>query len=363
MQPGHLIHHEPIATSITGARAWRVRYLSRDIAERDQEATGLVIAPAAAGSDRPIVTWCHGTTGLGDAACPSAQPDPARELTGYFTPQSTRQIDYGVPGLQAMIAAGWVVCATDYQGLGSPGVHQYTVGATNARDGVFIARAAQHLDAGAGTQLGVIGWSQGGNAAATAAELDAADFGELDLVGSVLYSPGVPIMALAHPVGDSAGLSDPTATPTAHLLMILKGMAAAFDGLDVADILTPLGVELIETAWNDQPVHHLDDVIKRQFRLKGALVRSDPQNFDAWKAAIARSSAGQKTPRCPLLLCVDAFGGGLVVPVPWQDAYQQAVEAHGGQLERIEFPHDDHFSLPQSAAPQAQAWLAARFTT
>jgi len=123
MQPGHLIHHEPIDTAISGARAWRVRYLSRDLAGRDQEATGLVIAPAAAGADRPILTWCHGTTGLGDAACPSAQPDPARELTGYFTPGSTRQIDYGVPGLQAMIDAGWVVCATDYQGLGSPGVH------------------------------------------------------------------------------------------------------------------------------------------------------------------------------------------------------------------------------------------------
>jgi hypothetical protein len=60
-------------------------------------------------------------------------------------------------------------------------------------------------------------------------------------------------------------------------------------------------------------------------------------------------------------LCVDAFGGGLVVPVPWQEGYQQAAEAHGAELERIDFPADDHFSLPQSAAPQAQAWLATRF--
>ena len=99
MQPGHLIHHEPVETSITGARAWRVRYLSRDMAGRDHEVTGMVIASVAAGTDRPLVTWCHGTTGLGDAACLSAQPDPACELTGYFTPQSTQQIDYGVPGL------------------------------------------------------------------------------------------------------------------------------------------------------------------------------------------------------------------------------------------------------------------------
>ena len=63
----------------------------------------------------------------------------------------------------------------------------------------------------------------------------------------------------------------------------------------------------------------------------------------------------------PAALVCRLIRGGLVVPVPWQDGYQQAIEAHGAQLDRLDFPHDDHFSLPQSAAPQAQAWLAARF--
>lgn len=362
MQPGHLIHYEPLETAITGAQAWRVRYLSRDMAGTDHDVTGIVVAPAGDGADRPIVTWCHGTTGLGDAACPSAQPDPARELMPYFAPEATQQIDYGVPGLQAMIDAGWVVCATDYQGLGSPGMHQYTVGPTNARDALFIARAARHLDAGAGTKLAAIGWSQGGNAAAALPELDAADFGELVLVGSVLYSPGVPIAALEFPTGDSAGLSDPTTAPTAHLLMILMGIASVVPGLQLGDILTPLGVELMETAWNHQPVHHLDDTIRRTFRLKGALVRADPQNFAGWKAGIVASSAGLKAASCPLLLCIDTFGGGMVVPNVWQEGYATSAEAHGATIDRLEFPHDDHFSLPVSATPQALAWIADRLT-
>ena len=362
MQPGHLIHHEPLETQLHGARAWRVRYLSSDLAGATHEVTGFVVAPDAPGEDRPIVTWCHGTTGLGDAACPSAQPDPARELTDYFSPESTQQIDYGVPGLQTMIDAGWVVCATDYQGLGTPGVHQYTVGPTNARDALFIARAAGHLDAGTGTQLATIGWSQGGNAAASLTELDAADFGDLSLVGSVLYSPGVPVAALEFPTGDSAGLSDPTAAPTAHLLMILMGIASFVPDLELTDLLTPLGAEIMEAAWNNQPVHHLDDTIKRLFRLKGAIVRSDPQNFDGWKAAIVASSAGLKTPLCPILMCVDSFGGGVVVPVVWQDGYAKSAEAHGAHIERLEFPHDDHFSLPTSATPQALSWITTRFT-
>jgi len=39
-----------------------------------------------------VMSWCHGTTGLGDAACPSAQPDPARELITYFTISGRRPL-------------------------------------------------------------------------------------------------------------------------------------------------------------------------------------------------------------------------------------------------------------------------------
>ena len=79
-EPGSLLSQERQDTGIKDARAWRVRYVSRDVNGTAHEASGLVIAPQAKGADRPILTWCHGTTGLGDAACPSAQPDPAREL-------------------------------------------------------------------------------------------------------------------------------------------------------------------------------------------------------------------------------------------------------------------------------------------
>jgi hypothetical protein len=151
--------------------------MSKDINDVAHEVTGIVIAPAKPGKDRPILTWCHGTTGLGDVACPSAQPDPARELTVYFSPGATQQIDYGVPGVQGFIDAGYVVCATDYQGLGNSEVHQYMVSPTNARDAVFIAHAAREFETGAGTQLLAYGWSQGGGTAASVAELGDGDFG------------------------------------------------------------------------------------------------------------------------------------------------------------------------------------------
>lgn len=174
-----LISSEKISTSISGAEAYRVRYRSSDVQGKPTESTGLVIAPASAGTNRKVMSWAHGTTGMGDAACPSAQPDPARELTLYFAAGSTTQIDYGVPGVQGYLDDGWIVAATDYQGMGTDEVHQYTVNRTNARDAVNIVHAVREMNLGAGTEFGVVGWSQGGGTAGAAAELDPVDYGEL----------------------------------------------------------------------------------------------------------------------------------------------------------------------------------------
>lgn len=353
-----LLEHEEIATALREARAFRVRHASHDVGGVATEATGLVIVPTAPGEDRPILTWCHGTTGLGDAACPSAQPDPARALITYFTPEATQQIDFGVPGVQAFLDDGWIVCATDYQGLGTPGMHQYAVNRTNAIDAVSIARAARELGVGAGTVLASAGWSQGGGACAAVAELDDADYGELRLIGCVPMSPAVPSIALRQPSGPAAGLADATIPPDSHLVMLLCGTAAACPELDLADVLTPLGRELMGTAWNHQPVHHLNDTLARAFRLKGPILAVDQARMPAWVAAFERCSAARVRPRCPILLCVDAFDGGTVVPVPWQTAYAAAVTGLGGQIETRVYPDDDHFSLPDSCVDDARAWLA-----
>lgn len=365
MTPGTLISSEDQPTSITGARAWRIRYSSRDVNGVAHEVTGLVIAPAAAGTDRPILTWCHGTTGLGDAACPSAQPDPVRELTTYFTAESTQQIDYGVPGLQGLIDDGWVVCATDYQGLGTEGMHQYVVNRTNARDAVNIAHAARELDAGAGTRLGCMGWSQGGGTAAAVAELDPDDYRDLTLVGTVPMSPAVPSVFLANPGagGPAAALTDPTVPPDSHLVMLFCGYQAANPTtLALSDVFTPLGEEIIRSAWNSQPVHHLNDTLGRLFRLRGPVLQKEIGNKDAWMAAVAKGSAAQTRPVAPVLMCVDSFDGGTVVPVAWQTEYAEAVTKLGGDIETREYPHDDHFSLPQSCVDDARVWLRSKLS-
>jgi pimeloyl-ACP methyl ester carboxylesterase len=358
-KPGTLVDHKEIDTAITGAKARRIRYHSSDVNGKLHEVTGLVIAPSGQAADRPVMTWGHGTTGLGDAACPSAQPDPAREIITYFQAESTQQIDYGVPGLQGFIDAGWVVCATDYQGLGTPGTHQYTVNRTQARDTVNIVHAARSLPVGAGTSVGCMGWSQGGGTAAAVAELDPGDYGDLNLMGTVAMSPGVPKVILA--AADqalAAGLSDPTAPPDGHLVMTLAGFQAANpDQLALSDVFTPLGVTIIETGWNHLPVHHFSDVLVRMFRLHGPILNKTPGNWSAWEQAIAAGSATLVRPVCPVLVCMDTFDGGTVIPVSAQQAYVKAVSALGGKVETREYPKDDHFALPASCVHSARDWL------
>lgn len=358
--PGTLIDSTEISTTITGARAWRIRYESRDTNSKPTESTGLVIAPSSSGTDRRVLTWAHGTTGLGDAACPSAQPDPARELTVYFSIEATQSIDYGIPGLQAFIDDGWVVCATDYQGLGTPGMHQYIVNRTNARDAVNIVHAARQLDVGAGTTVGCMGWSQGGGAAAAVAELDVDDYGDLHLIGTVTMSPGVASIAVTNPAGPSAALAGGDSPPDSHVVMLLAGIASATDGLELGDVFTPLGVDIINGAWNSQPVHHLNDTIARLFRLKGPILDLKPGVMEAWKKAIEGGSAAQVKPVCPVFMCVDGLDGGTVVPVAWQNAYADAVKKFGGDITIKEYPNDDHFSLPYSCVGDARSWLNER---
>lgn len=357
---GTLLAHEEIATSITGSRAFKVRYASKDVNGVSTESTGLVIAPAAAGSYRPVMTWMHGTTGIGNAGCPSAQPDPARELVTYFDIHGSA-IDYGVPHVQAFIDDGWIVCATDYQGLGTPGVHQYAVNRTNGRDGLYIVHAARALDVAMGTAVAGAGWSQGGGAVAAFAELDAEEYADLHVFGVVAFSPGVAGAALKS--GAAAAMGAPDVPIDSHGFMLIAGLAAAYpDTLGLEDLLTPLGMEIAETTYDELTVHHLNDVLARNFHHVGPILRSDPQNLGAWRDAILHSTAGQRTPVCPILVCEDLANpeGRFPCPLPWQDAYVEEITTLGGDVEVKRYPNDDHFSLCRTAGPDAKAWLESK---
>jgi hypothetical protein len=52
---------------------------------------------------------------------------------------------------------------------------------------------------------------------------------------------------------------------------------------------------------------------------------------------------------------------GTLNPLPWQQALATEVTKLGGNVETKEYPNDDHFSLPNSCAPDARKWLNGLF--
>ncbi|MDJ0395360.1 lipase family protein [Rhodococcus sp. G-MC3] len=197
--PGDVIRTEPssLALSVPGiggtlpGNATRIMYRSTDSNDQPNAVTGTYIDPAAEWTGpgpRPLVVVAPGTQGQGDQCAPSRMLN--RLIT--YTPPLGVMVEYEVLAAYSLLSQGYGVVITDFEGLGTPGAHTYVNRASEAHAVLDAARAAQRLQ---GTKItadgpvGTYGYSQGGGAAAAAAEL-AGDYApDLDLVGSYAGAP------------------------------------------------------------------------------------------------------------------------------------------------------------------------------
>jgi len=128
--PGALIAQEDMPGAPLGATAERILYRSVGLHGEPIAVSGVVIVPRGdpPAGGWPIVAWAHPTSGVVSKCAPSRAQ--------FFFRQ--------VQGLNGMLARGYIVAATDYPGLGTPGPHPYLIGASEARaviDAVRVARA------------------------------------------------------------------------------------------------------------------------------------------------------------------------------------------------------------------------------
>lgn len=175
-EAGTLVSAEPVVDTPPGSQAWRIAYWTRSEDDRPLRVTGMVVAPreAAPRAPRNIVAWAHGTSGVVERCAISTNP-------AFFEV---------TPGLSEMIAAGYVVAAPDYPGLGSPMPHGYLAGRETARSVLDAARAARQIPgAHAGSDLVVWGESQGGHAALWTAAEAPRYARELNLLGVAAAAP------------------------------------------------------------------------------------------------------------------------------------------------------------------------------
>src|SRR5690348_9050648 len=181
-RPGDIVWVSSIAAP-KGARAWKILYHSRTIEGRDIAVSGVIVTPTgkAPKGGRPLLSWAHGTRGIADSCAPSRRSAVASEI----------------PGINELVKAGYTVAATDYEGLGTPGVHPYLVGDSEAHGILDIARAAQHFkDAQAGKDVLVAGHSEGGQGAVFAGEIAPQYAPDLHLLGVVAIAPATELTTM-----------------------------------------------------------------------------------------------------------------------------------------------------------------------
>ncbi|MDC4435403.1 lipase family protein [Acinetobacter baumannii] len=144
---------------------------------QEVQATSLVFTPNTQPpvGGWPIVVWAHGTTGVADVCAPSkaALADSTKDL------------------ISKLLAAGYVVVAPDYEGLGTPGIHPFLNVKSEAfsiTDAVVAARNyLSQRNLLTSKKWVTVGHSQGGHAALGAAQY--ASRAQLEYKGTVAVAP------------------------------------------------------------------------------------------------------------------------------------------------------------------------------
>lgn len=376
---GQIVSQESIPTPVAGAQAWRIAYISSDVSGRKTIVTGLVMAPVgpAPAGGRPIMAWAHGTTGPAENCGPSQVLSPAQGLNEYFLMDGDSWTDYGLPNVEAFIQEGYVVVATDYQGLGGGGRHQYAVAATQARDVIDSIRAAGSMKvSGAGHKAIIYGWSQGGGATIAAASLPdyiarhgtASD--NIVLLGFVALAPFDTAVLAAGTPADQTGSEKLMAELAAqfsdnvfnftHFAMNMWGTQAAFPDLSLNDLFTDDGAKAVDRVFSHKCMHAAADTLNYAYSSEyKTLLNPQLKNTLAWTAALVRSSVVPVKPVAPVII----YWGtkDTVMPPVMGKLYQEQMCKLGSNVERIQLAGEQtHFSTPVAAAPLYLTWVKDR---
>ncbi len=218
----------PEAFSLPDAgRSLRITYLSTN----GVTGTGLVpvmaeiIVPAGSppAGGWPVVAWAHGTVGVADHCAPSGNP------------WSDRNRRY----LSEWMKRGFAVVGTDYQGLGTPGVHPYLNTRVEAYNLLDAVRAALASVPDLRNEVMIVGQSQGGGAAFASAAF-APDYApDLHIRGVVAtgapyITPELMKRILAQPASD--GSYNPVMV---YMLYLAQGLAGYDPAFRPEDAFTP----------------------------------------------------------------------------------------------------------------------------
>jgi pimeloyl-ACP methyl ester carboxylesterase len=266
-------------------------------------------------------------------------------MNGYFRVVDALLDDY--------VRRGYAVVQTDYEGVGTPGVHPFLVGVAEARDVVDIVRAARQLDARIGARYVVMGHSQGGQSALFAAAEGPAWAPELTLMGTVAFAPASHLVAFLQPLPKR----DTPDFGFAFAGLMIRGFAAVDPAVRPEQLFTPAAAPMEAELAGDCAPHLMESdswaglVPARTFvpnadfepLLKRA-AENDPGTLHFASAAlVVQGTADQIVPP----LASDLLDGQLC--------------ANGAVVTYEPFADATHFSVLTAAQGAVRGWVDDRF--
>lgn len=253
----------PADLSVPAAgKAVRILYTARDgIGDRDIVPVSAAIflprgVPPTGGW--PVMAWAHGTTGIADICAPSARPRGERD-SRYIA---------------SWLDAGFAVVASDYQGLGTSGIHPYSNYRASSYSVLDSARAiVGDARFRAANSVILVGQSQGAGVVVAAAGYEPQ------------YSPELKVHGVVA-----------TGAPNLSRAAIESGLASSATDVMVTGAYAMIGYELTRTKADLDA----DAVFTEQGREIEALVGSACLP-DLMKAAAARNLDPSKAFRAGML--------------------------------------------------------------
>jgi pimeloyl-ACP methyl ester carboxylesterase len=346
---GTLIRSLPLkdaAALPSAARNLLVLYHSRASDGRDIAVSGTIAIPPgkAPAGGWPVTTWTHGTTGIGPSCAPSRDTPTGPEH--QFLAIHTNLMD-------TYVKRGYVVVATDYEGLGPPGLHPFLQGVSEGRGALDIVRAARAIDPHIGTRVVVVGHSQGGQADLFTAAIGPSYTPELKILGNVAMAPASHIGATVRAMVTAAKPS----FQLGYAMYVLESFASNHPAIDLKKILTP------------QALAHLPVTRKKCITATvttGYWARAIPKDqflahadVSAILAVAATNEASTLRITSPTLI-VQGKTDDTVMPA-WTDAVVRTLCAKGNDIRYTVYPDTTHETIVDHSKTEVAAWVKARF--
>lgn len=338
-----------VSSSPYGAEAYRILYLSQTPVDTPRAVSGLLVVPTgqAPAGGFPVIVAGHATSGLADACAPSRFP-------------------WTVSDLLAWVAHGYLVSATDYVGLGTPGSHPYMVGEAEAISMLDGARAAlRFCDSARGiaepaaNRLILEGHSQGGHAALFAHQMSNSYAPELNILGTVAFAPGSEPRLMTQDMA------------TGRSLLVGPSVMAMYAYSQYYGAPTDLHTWLKEPYATDLPdrVEHQCIVefslwpgvkADRVFQpdLLAAVREGRWDDVQPWTDYMDRNTPGNYTSHAPVLVLQGQ--ADLLIPVEASQQLTERLCLHGTSAKLSLYPRVGHGGITQIGQPEALQWMAGR---